>query len=289
MILARHPDTGSVVVQNRYIILDGLRFHYRVWGSHGPTIVLVHATGFHGYVWKPIAQSLGPDHQVLALDQRGHGDSSKPDTGYNWEVFAHDLFQFLTLLGLQDVSAVGHSAGAIAIAVCAAAHPALLRSAVLIEPILFSPVAAGHLAENPMAQRARKRRMVWESRTAMFHSYRVREPFKMWREDVLWAYIEEGTMLRPDGGIELKCPGAIEAQIYDMAPQLDSFGVLPALTLPVLLLRGESTSAFPAGSAARALSLLPQGELKTVANTTHFLPMERPDAVERVIRRFIAR
>jgi pimeloyl-ACP methyl ester carboxylesterase len=42
--------------------------------------VLVHAIGFHGHVWKRIAQALSRDYQVVALDRRGRGASPKPVT-----------------------------------------------------------------------------------------------------------------------------------------------------------------------------------------------------------------
>ena len=273
--------------QHHDVSLDHLRFHYDAWGDHGPPVVLVHATGFLGYVWKPIAEGLSRDYHVFALDQRGHGDSAKPESGYAWEVFANDLHRFLVVLRLKEVIAVGHSAGATAIAVCAAHHPGRISRAVLIDPVLVPAGARGHNFENPLAYRARKRRMVWESRSAMFHSYRTRAPFKTWREDVLRAYIEEGTTVRPDGQIELKCPGTIEAQIYDMASHLDGFSVLPRVGIPALLIRGEASETLAAESAALAVSLLPHGRLMTLTATTHFVPMERPDAVERAVRRFV--
>jgi pimeloyl-ACP methyl ester carboxylesterase len=285
-MLARRTAV-SAVVQRRYINLDRQRFGYFVWGESGPPVVLVHGTGFHGYVWKPIAQALSSHYQVFAIDQRGHGDSPKPESGYSWDVFAADLHQFLTALHLTTAAAAGHSGGATTIALCAAAHPGLIGRAVLIDPILVPRSMDGHTLENPVAQRARKRRMVWESRTSMFHSYRTRPPFNTWREDVLWAYIEEGTVLRPDGHVELKCPGAIEAQVFENALNSNGFDVLPQIDVPVLVVRGESTEVFPEASAALAVSLLPQGRLKTIARTSHFVPMERPDAVERAIRKFV--
>ncbi len=285
-MLANRPDVPALIAQHQYVTIDRERFHLYAWGEVGPTIILVHATGFHGYVWKPVAHGLSRDHRVLALDQCGHGNSPKPDSGYAWERFGDDLFHCLTALQLHDVLAIGHSAGATAIALCAAAHPGVIGRAVLIDPVLVPRAAAS--MENPMAQRARKRRMVWENRTSMFLSYRNRPPFKTWREDVLWAYIEEGTILRHDGHGELKCPGAIEAQIYEMAPKLDGFGMLSQIDIPVLLLRGAASDTFPEASAATALALLPHGQLQTIAGTTHFVPMEQPDAVERAVRTFIA-
>lgn len=278
---------SSSLVESRYANLDRQRFHYLSWGHSGTVVVLVHATGFHAYVWKPLALALSRDCQVLALDQRGHGDSPKPESGYAWEAFGEDLSGFLKTLGLSGVTAVGHSAGATAIALSAAQNPSLYQRIVLIDPVLFPRGAAA--LENPMAQRARKRRVVWESRTAMFHSYKSREPFRTWREDALWAYIEEGTKLQADGQVALKCPAEIEAQIYEMAPKLDGFEILAQLATPVLLIRGEHSDTFGVATAERAMTVLKHGKLKTVAGTTHFVPMERPEAVERAIRKFMAR
>jgi lipase len=287
-MLARRPTASGPPVQHRALALDGVQLHCVEWGTGSSSIVLVHATGFHAYVWRPIAENLGRDYRVIAFDQRGHGDSDKPESGYAWEVFGTDLYRVLTRLHVHPIVAVGHSAGATAIALCAAAHPGLIQRAVLIDPILFPRAPEGQVIQNSLAHRARKRRMVWESRAAMFHSFHAREPFKLWREDVLWAYIEEGTVLRPDGHVELKCPGAIEAQVYEMAPRLDGFGILSQVKIPVLLLRGESSDAFPEASAVHARSLLPHAELKTIARSTHFVPMERPDAVERLVRQFVS-
>ncbi|HUI27518.1 MAG TPA: alpha/beta hydrolase, partial [Candidatus Kryptonia bacterium] len=239
--------------------------------------------------WKPIAQLLSQSFRVIGIDQRGHGDSGKPENGYTWDHFGEDLHRFLDHLGLLGCPAVGHSAGATAIAYCAAYHPGSISKAVLIDPILVPKLPDGATIQNPLAHRARKRRMVWESRTSMFHSYRTRAPFNTWREDVLWAYIEEGTVLRPDGHIELKCPGTIEAQIFENAASLDGFAILPRVTIPTLVLRGEESDAFSESSAATAATLLPHAAFKTIARTSHFVPMERPDAVERAIRAFLRR
>lgn len=276
----------AAVPRQHYVTLQGQRFRYLHWGHSGATIVLVHGTGFHAYVWKPIAEDLGRESQVIAPDQRGHGDSVKPESGYAWEVFAADLYAFLMALGCMAVDAIGHSGGATAIARCAAQHPGTIRRAVLIDPILFPKPGAGGVIDNPLAHRARKRRMVWESRTSMFLSYRNRPPFNTWRQEVLWAYIEEGTFLRSDGHVELKCPGAIEAQIFEQAPTSDGFSILPHVGIPVLLLRGAASDAFPAASAEQALALLPDARLAVVPETTHFAPMEKPEAVAQAAREF---
>ncbi|HVN86855.1 MAG TPA: alpha/beta hydrolase [Candidatus Binatia bacterium] len=288
-MIARRDALLGAVPQHRFVNLERLRIHYLEWENSGPPLLLVHGTGFHAYVWKPIAQLLSQTFRVIGIDQRGHGDSGKPEGGYTWDNFGEDLHRFLDHLGWLGIPAVGHSAGATAIAYCAAHHPGSIGRAVLIDPILVSKPADGATPQNPLAHRARKRRMVWESRTSMFHSYRTRAPFNSWREDVLWAYIEEGTVLRPDGHIELKCPGVIEAEIFDNAASVDGFAILPRVTIPVLVLRGETSDAFSEAGANTAASLLPNATFKTIARASHFVPMERPDAVERAVRGFLRR
>jgi len=86
--------------------------------------------------------------------------------------------------------------------------------------------------------------------------------------------------------VELKCPGIIEAQIYEMAPSLDGFAELPRVEVPVLLIRGERSDSLPAENVERAMTLLPDARSQTVGGTTHFVPMERPDAVEALVRGF---
>src|SRR6266404_3276446 len=93
------PAAVSGPPRSRFVTLGGLPFHYVDWGGDGRVMVLIHGTGFHAYVWKPVAQAFADTHHVLALDQRGHGDSAKPDAGYEWERFAEDLERFLEAVG----------------------------------------------------------------------------------------------------------------------------------------------------------------------------------------------
>src|SRR5437773_10315439 len=126
---------------------------------------------------------------VLALDQRGHGESSKPPTGYRWEEFGVDLAGVLDALDLDAVRAIGHSKGATAIAAAAAAGTRRLARAALIEPVLMSgPPATEPAWEAPMTVAARRRRNVWPSRQAMFGSLRAKLPFEAWREDFVHLY-----------------------------------------------------------------------------------------------------
>jgi len=268
-----------------------LTFHVTDWGGHTSEdcIFLSHPTGFLGAIWKPLLarlRKLGVTSRLVTYDQRGHGLSSKPDDDYAWELFITDAIGVMNALGIRDVLGVGHSAGATTLAGVAAAEPSLVRRLVMIDPVLFHPELARLIEEagqNPMAARTRTRRMVWPSRQDLFRSFRRREPYATWTDEALHAYVDEGTFERPDGEIELLCPARVEGQVYSGAHELDAFARLRRVKAPILLLRGEHSTTLDESRAQRAIEAAPQSRLVTVSGTSHFIPMERPDEVARLI------
>lgn len=277
---------------SRYVRVNGLNLHYWDWGGSGPPLVFVHATGLHGRVWDPLARALRDRFHVLSLDQRGHGDSEKPPTGYHWANFVHDLKGFLDACAIAMPVGIGHSAGGAAIAHCEALFPGTFRAAVLCEPVISPPRAAAPPAgsQNTMADGTRRRRIVWPDRQAIFDSYHSRPPFGAWREDVLWDYINHGTRDLPDGQVALKCPAEIEAQIYEHSASLDTFQRLADIKVPALVIRGGTASRYQGlqESAQLVADRLPQGRLVTIEGAGHFIPQERPDDVLAAILAFLA-
>ncbi|HEU4758543.1 MAG TPA: alpha/beta hydrolase [Dehalococcoidia bacterium] len=276
------PDEGSVQA-------NGLRLHYWEWGDPGrPPAVLLHATGFLARLWEPVAEALSERFHVYAYDSRGHGDSDKPPSGYHWANFVDDLRGFLDALDLKRAVVVGHSGGGAAAAYVAATAPERIWHAVLIEPIIVPRQAEddGVSRRNELADGARRRRMVWSSTDELLRSYRRRPAFAGWREDVLRLYAEHGTRPRPDGQVELKCPGDIEAQVFEHSASLDVGDVLPRIGCPTLVMRGEHTDPYLTVIADTAAGRIPRGRLVTIEDAGHLAPMERPEAVAEAILAF---
>ena len=265
---------------SHHVRVGDLRLHYLDFGGDGPPLVFLHATGFHSWLWEPYARRFVGTHRVLAYDHRGHGGSDKPPTGYRWEQFGADFAGLLDALGLEGVRAVGHSKGATTIAAAAAAGTRRLARAVLIEPVLVpGPPATEPVHESPLAAGARKRRNVWPSRDVMFASLRGRMPFETWEERFVRLYVDHGVADRPDGQVELCCPGEIEAQVYAEAPMTDGFVLLESLAVPTLVVRGERSPGLGERETAEALRRLPSATKRTIPRAGHFVPMERSDEV----------
>jgi pimeloyl-ACP methyl ester carboxylesterase len=263
-----------------FVDTGALRLHYLQWPADAPPAVLLHATGFLARLWQPVAEGLRGRFHVYAYDARGHGDSDKPEGGYGWPGIAADLKGFLDALGLRSALAIGHSSGAAGVAHLAATEPGYVSKAVLIEPTVFPPdTPGGEERRQALASGAARRRTVWPSRDELLSAYRERPAFAAWRDDVLRLYAEHGTFDREDGQVELKCPGEIEAELYRRSLSTETWGLLPRIACPTLVLRGASTEPLLAKVAEGVAGRIPGAQLVTIAGAGHFLPMERPDAV----------
>ena len=264
-----------------------VRLHYVDWGGDGPPLLLVHATGFHTRLWDPYAERLRGRFRVLALDQRGHGDSGQPRTGMAWPSFAEDVAAVIAALGIEGCYAAGHSSGGTAVGMCAGDHPGSIRRLMLIDAVLRDERRAGFPPAGPsvMAERTRRRRMVWDSPHQFEQAMQGRPAFARWRPEFLSSYAHHGLRRRPDGHYELKCPPAVEAAVYEGAMQNDPWPALGRVRVPVMLLRATRTedgrTPLPPDTAAR----IPNCTDVPVA-ATHFIPMEEPEAVLAAIQDF---
>ncbi|KPC60906.1 alpha/beta fold hydrolase [Streptomyces chattanoogensis] len=117
----------------RNVQVGEVRLAYRVWGEPGaPPAVLLHCLGEDGEDWRGVVGRLAGTHRVYALDQRGHGHSDWPGE-YGLARWRDDAIGFVTALGLGRVTLIGHSLGAMAALLLAAARPELVARLVLEE------------------------------------------------------------------------------------------------------------------------------------------------------------
>jgi lipase len=293
-------------MQEGFVVVNGLRLHYLEWPGPGPAVTLGHATGFLAWLWEPVARYLARHFHVYAYDARGHGDSDKPPRGYSWSVLTADYAGLVEALGLGTVLPVAHSVGCAAALAFAARHPDRVQNLVLIEPsILPLPTTryeaiggvdaqrytlmAAYSLERVMevAAAARRRRSRWSSRDRMFDSYSSRAPFNQWDAEVLRLYVEKGTHQVGDGEVELKCPPEIEAQVFEGYLELDAWSLAPYVKAEALVLMGSETEPIYSFAASELARRLGRARLRVVEGASHFLPLERPELVARIVLDFL--
>ncbi|HEX4210963.1 MAG TPA: alpha/beta hydrolase [Candidatus Binataceae bacterium] len=262
-----------------FVTTNGVRLHCLDWGGDGPPIIILHATGMLGRVYRPMAEALTALGHVYSYDQRGHGDSDRsPDGIYTWDRTADDLEAFILTMGFREVRAFGHSAGATAIGTVLSRRPDLITRAFLAEPVLIDP-------DNPPARNTMlyestlKRRASFDSLPAMLTNYAGKPPFNSWRAGILNDYCIYGSRDGADGRRYLKCLPADEALVYQSAPMFDGLAYILRSRNPLRILYGARTDTQGLVIADRLAADAPQRQVTIVPNAGHFIPMEEPDYV----------
>ncbi len=274
---------------------NGVELCWFEWGERNPkraSILLVHATGFHGRCWDQVVTHLPGEH-VLSLEMRGHGRSENLGP-FNWQSFGEDVTAFVQALAPQQVIGVGHSMGGHAVAVAAANALGAFERLVLVDPVIMSPEIYGaktsvhadwldDAGQHPVARRKNH----FDSVQSMVDNFQGRGSYGVWQPEVLQDYCQHGLLPNPDGpGLILACPPKVEAEIYMGSTGRDILAEIGVITRPVRVLRAQERdhsrqemdfSSSPTWSGLA--DYLPNGRDYHFPDLTHFLPMQAPELV----------
>jgi pimeloyl-ACP methyl ester carboxylesterase len=258
------------------------------WGGTGPLALLHHANGFCKGVWALVADALRTRWRVVAIDARGHGDSSKPEAAgaYAWHHFAEDLLavgeQLSAERGAPIALGIGNSFGGTSLIGAAARQRALFARRRRGEPVIPPPPDPAWADVHPphlrrLVEGALRRRTHWPSRAAARAWCAKRALFAGWRPEAIELYLLDGMRERGDGSLELKCPGAIEAAVFGGSVDLDIFALARRVEVPTLFLWAER------GDFSRPLYELIAASMRAArvapVDCGHLVPMQRPDLV----------
>jgi pimeloyl-ACP methyl ester carboxylesterase len=106
----------------------------REWNGAKQDFLLVHGLASNAKTWELVAQRLSEaGHHVVAIDQRGHGQSDKPETGYGFEEVTGDLAALIVSMGLEQPIVAGQSWGGNVVVDFGARYPELLSGLVLVD------------------------------------------------------------------------------------------------------------------------------------------------------------
>ncbi|MCR9098079.1 MAG: alpha/beta hydrolase [bacterium] len=258
------------------------------WGGEGPLAFFHHANGFCAETLAPIAHALRDRFRVVAMDCRGHGNSTPvvPERdAYHWDVLARDVERAVAAAREQTgqdrvALALGHSFGGALLLRAASLGRTPIDRLLLCDPVLRpKPVEGGTHARrgSGLAEATRKRRDRFPSFAAAYDHCRTRGLFADFTPEALALYVGEGMVETDDGDeIRLKCDREIEAAIFDG----DSSSVcaedvedVRARTLFVHAQRGNFALATYEAIAAR----MPDAWVES-RDLGHLFPLEAPQA-----------
>lgn len=271
---------------------DGVRLHARDWGGSGQAVVLLHGLASNARIWDGVAPRLaGAGLRVVALDQRGHGASDQPGSGYDFASVGRDLSSALAALGIERPVLAGHSWGANVALQFAADRPGALAGLALVDGGLLSVAEwAGATLQEARRRMAPPRFAVpladWLARARRFDSGGPNG--QPWVRDYLRAGVEVDDQGVARSRFHFDNHMQVVDALYDQRPA----ELFPLVDCPVLLCPaadpsdGGAIAEAKRGAADRALELLPSATLTWFEDTMHDIPLQRPAELAAELARF---
>ncbi len=276
-------------VRDETIVLDGLRLHYRDWGDPAaPPVVLLHAYLQHARSWDTVARGLADRFRVLALDQRGHGESEHA-ADYHELRLVGDIAGFVDALALERFSLVGFSIGGNAAASYAALYPDRVTRAVLFECF----TSGEETGDEPWLQTMRDHLARLRSLPAVAAgpeeaaaAFRPLVPYA--DEDELRRWMRDGLVEEPDGCWSWRYDPVfrVPGPPGRLVPPMDVLRRrLVNVTCPTLFLVGEES--WMAEPTAKMAAVTPHARRATIPRADHWVPLDNPSGFLQAVRGFL--
>jgi esterase len=270
---------------DRAIDLHGQRFHYVEWGNAAaPPVVFLHGITGHARTWDDEARLLAGHYRVLALDQRGHGDSDPaPGADYGDDALLADLVAFADALALPRLTLVALSLGGRVAINFAGRHPDRVERMVVVD-IGPEIAPAGRARVGALMAAAPER---FETRDEVVRHLRASAP--LYSEAMLRQRAEHAVRPLPGGGFTWKYDRALREAIRQgrLRVPADLWPQWRAIRCPVLLVRGDQSDVLSDETAKRMVDEQPAARLAVVAGAGHTVPGDQPAAFQSLLREFL--
>ena len=288
------PDPVVKQPTDVHTTVRGNSFHYRDWKGEGQGIVLVHGLASNCRIWDLVAPKLSEGFRVAALDQRGHGESFKPDAGYDFSSVVSDLHGFIEGLGMSRPVIVGHSWGGDVALEYAVTYPDDVRGLCFVDggtiDISGRPGWTLDDAKREMAP------PVWNGVTLESFRERMRSRRISGSDPRIEQVVLANFDVNADGTISSRLSRENHFRIIEALWDHRPSELYPQVGCPVLLMPArQAGDTSPQArrwrreeSIARAESLIPNAETVWMEDSIHDVPLQRPGLVAATIAEHIS-
>ena len=241
--------------------------------GRGAPLLLIQGLGYGRWSWAPIVPALAERYRVLWFDNRGIGDSDKPDGPYTAKLMAGDALQVLDEAGIERAHVLGASLGGMIAQEVAAGTPERVDKLVLCcttpggaATVPMPDVTVRLFAEAPtLAPEVALRRFVENALAADASGELIQELY------------DRRVANPPD-------PAGWQAQA---AAGLTFAGVDDAITAPTLIVTGTEDNVVDPHNSDVLAERIAGAEVQRIDNAGHLFFWEQPDAVVRIISEFL--
>ena len=251
-------------------------------GEAGPAVLMLHGLLGRASHWAPTARRLAPCHRAVALDQRGHGRSAKPEGPYSPEAYAQDAIAAIEQLGLAPVILVGHSMGALTAWQCAARRPDLVAAVVICD---MRASALGGAGQREWADWLGSWPLPFATLGDVRRWFGADDPWADPPNPVRGDFFAEVMAEGEDGWRPLHAP---EHLLRSRDPWIRDahWDELARVRCPALVVRGVDGE-LGCAEAQEMVRVLPRGQYAEIADAGHLVPWDQPDAWHEAVERFV--
>jgi pimeloyl-ACP methyl ester carboxylesterase len=242
------------------------------YGTTGkPQMLCVHGSAAHAHWFDFVASGLNDEYHVLALDQRGHGDSEwdpAADPRYNYDRYAADLDELTEKLDLRDFILIGHSMGGLVSTVYAATYPGRARAFIMVDSSLDLP--ADRVASmNAVGSREGSS---YESANEFLASYKIRPSGCRATPDMVRHLGMHSCRQFEDGRWRNK----VDRNVYARRVGGNLIPYWAHIKIPALLMKGDRSNRISPQIVAQVKALAPQVQVTEVAGCDHHVTLDNP-------------
>jgi pimeloyl-ACP methyl ester carboxylesterase len=252
--------------------------------GRGAPLVLVHGFMASHYIFRSVLQELAGEHDVIALDLPGFGESDRPAPdryAYDAPAFARTIVEVLDRVGVERASLLGHSMGGGAVLAVAARTPERVERLVAVCPTVYPlpPQPNQALLMSRIGPFLWKRVMSRGQMARQWRARHVRHPESVSDElvDHVW------TRLNRAGGREASYAAA------QALTKLSNGAADPGrVRAPTLLVWPEEDRVVPLSHGKRLVRAVPGARLAVIPAAGHDVILDRPDEFLRQVQPFLA-
>ncbi len=274
---------------------DGLDLHLLEWSEAGVPLLLLHGFGNEAHIWDDFAPEVAPYYRTLALDHRGHGESSwDPERRYDLDTLVRDVEAVTAALDIERLVLVGHSLGGRVATLFAGRHPERLAGLVLVD---IGPELDARGVTRIRIEAGAGAEASFDSIDAYARLLSLNYPAA--KPHAVLRMARHGVRQRDDGrfvprmdpvmrGAAGRNENPLEAEERErrlIAEQWEALGRIPC---PTLVVRGAASDVFSADTADKMVEeVLRQGRLAVVAQAGHSVMTDNPEGFRDAVTSFV--
>lgn len=257
---------------------NNLTMYYELEGEGPETVVLVGGLTRDHSIWNDFRKELVKSFRVLVFDNRGAGQTDKPEGPYSTEMLGDDLYYLLKALHLGSSSFVGHSMGGFLLEYLGAKHPEYVKKLVLCSAAAEQPP----LGKEYLSERIKLAR---DPSVPLETSIRSALP---WLYTTAFCF-EENIARIIDMARRNPYPQPAEALISQAIACLEHNArpVLGSIRCPTLVITGAEDKVMTPSIAMELAASIPGAKCTIIPGAAHMIQIEQRDALLVEVIRFI--